>query len=139
MSVLKFIHAAGGLVWREGANGRELLLVNRTKYDDWSLPKGKLDSGEGWMDAAVREVREETAVQVEIESFAGVTTYFLKLDPKVVVYWNMRALGVDEGTVINPKEIKAARWFTLEDALRQLSHEAEKTLIYQNEAVNLRP
>jgi 8-oxo-dGTP diphosphatase len=131
--MLQFVYAAGGLVWREGRYGRELLLVNRTKYADWTIPKGKLDTGEGWMDAAVREVREETAVEVEIVSFAGVSAYFLATDPKVVLYWNMLAQGKASRIKLNPKEIKSVQWFTIKEALAQLSHEADKVLLFQNE------
>src|SRR5262249_58956904 len=50
------IRAAGGLVWRESPRGRQIAVVHRPKYDDWTLPKGKLDPGESWQDGAVREV-----------------------------------------------------------------------------------
>ena len=51
--------SAGGIVWREGANGRLLAVVHRPRYDDWSLPKGTLDEGETWQEAAVREVHRD--------------------------------------------------------------------------------
>jgi 8-oxo-dGTP pyrophosphatase MutT (NUDIX family) len=136
--MLRFIYAAGGLIWREGESEREILLVNRTKYDDWSLPKGKLDEGEGWAAAARREVREETGLDVELFSFAGVTTYFLKADPKVVLYWNMRVVGEAKDIRVNPKEIKGMRWFSVKNALEQLSHPVDYGLLHQNEDLNYR-
>jgi 8-oxo-dGTP diphosphatase len=57
------VKASGGVVYRDGADGLEVLLVHRPRYDDWSLPKGKLDDGESWEDAAVREVEEETGLR----------------------------------------------------------------------------
>ena len=54
------IAAAGGVLWREGDAGREVAVVHRPRYDDWSLPKGKLDDGEPHLVAALREIREET-------------------------------------------------------------------------------
>jgi 8-oxo-dGTP pyrophosphatase MutT (NUDIX family) len=69
------VRAAGGLVWRpavigdpSGATdvGVEVVLIHRPRYDDWSFPKGKLDRGESWEDAARREVEEETGLRCEL-------------------------------------------------------------------------
>ena len=62
------IKAAGGVVWRDGEDGREVLLVHRPKYDDWSLPKGKLTEREPRPAAAVREIVEETGWRVRLGS-----------------------------------------------------------------------
>ena len=56
------VRAAGGVVWRETATSVEVLVVHREQYDDWTLPKGKLDPGETWEQAAVREVFEELSL-----------------------------------------------------------------------------
>ncbi|MGH7861846.1 MAG: NUDIX hydrolase, partial [Candidatus Dormibacteraceae bacterium] len=83
------IRAAGGIVlrWRDGR--QELLLVHRSAYGDWSLPKGKLARPEeAAEDAAVREVREETGLECELELAAGSTRYRDQNGrPKVVRYW----------------------------------------------------
>jgi 8-oxo-dGTP pyrophosphatase MutT (NUDIX family) len=54
------IQAGGGLVWRESRAGREIAIIHRPRYDDWTFPKGKLHKGETWEQAALREVEEET-------------------------------------------------------------------------------
>lgn len=139
MELINFIYAAGGIVWRETARGNKLLLVNRTKYDDWSLPKGKLDAGERWESAALREVLEESACEVALEGFAGVLTYYLGLRPKVVLYWNMRYLRDAEEVMLNPDEIKAVGWFSIAEAMQQMTHEIEKQLIWTNDELRYRP
>src|SRR5512139_3933174 len=87
------ILAAGGIVWRDSPRGRQLAVVHRPKYDDWTLPKGKLDPGERWQDGARREVEEETGFRVTLESFAGGCAYLTRRGPKSVLYWNMRLEG----------------------------------------------
>ena len=67
------VRAAGGVLWRTGAGGElETALVHRPKYDDWSLPKGKLDAGEHPLVAAVREVGEETGLEATVGALLGV-------------------------------------------------------------------
>src|SRR4051794_40544792 len=66
------IRAAGGLVWRDSPHGKLLAIVHRRRYgDEWSLPKGKLKKHETWLEAARREVQEETACRVQVDGFAG--------------------------------------------------------------------
>ena len=60
------VQAAGCVVWRYGTTEPEVLLVHRPKYDDWSYAKGKLDRGESFAAAAVREVAEETGLTVRL-------------------------------------------------------------------------
>ncbi len=71
------VRAAGGLVWRRGPAGWELLLIRRDRHgaNEWSLPKGKLDAGESYLEAALREVEEETGVVAKPVRFAGVMQY----------------------------------------------------------------
>ena len=59
------IEAAGGVLWRQRNDQREFAVIHRPKYDDWTLPKGKLDPGESHEQAAVREVAEELGEDVE--------------------------------------------------------------------------
>ena len=79
------IQAAGGLVVRDG----EVLVVHRPRYSDWSLPKGKLDPGESWEEAALREVEEEAGVRGRLVRELPAVTYDHKGRPKRVRYWLM--------------------------------------------------
>ncbi len=77
------VEAAGGVVIREGEAGAEVVAVHRPKHDDWSLPKGKLEPGESWEAAALREVAEETGLEVTVERLAGV---YLKPEVDEIVF-----------------------------------------------------
>src|SRR5262249_35139313 len=87
------IRAAGGLLWRDSSAGPEIVVVHRRRYDDWTLPKGKLEEGESWRDAALREVKEETGYDAKILGFAGAIAYTTDKGPKVVRFWHMTSLG----------------------------------------------
>ena len=79
---------------RDGGPESEIVLVHRPKYDDWSLPKGKLDPGEGFEEAALREVEEETGLRSSLGRELGETRYNdRKGRSKLVRYWLMTPLG----------------------------------------------
>lgn len=120
------LRAAGGVLWRERDGTVELAIVHRPKYDDWSLPKGKLDDGESDLDAALREVREETGFSAELGSDLGVIRYESKGRPKVVRYWDMRAL---DGQFVADNEVDEVRWLAAEAALRQLSYDRDREVV----------
>jgi 8-oxo-dGTP pyrophosphatase MutT (NUDIX family) len=103
------VRAAGGVVWRPGPDGVEICLVHRPRYDDWSLPKGKLEKGEHPLTAAVREVAEETGVRAVPQiRLPGVRYALRDGTPKVVDYWSMRFAG-EEGSA-RTHEADAVRW-----------------------------
>jgi 8-oxo-dGTP pyrophosphatase MutT (NUDIX family) len=115
------VRAAGGVVWRHADGVTEVLLVHRPRYDDWSLPKGKLDPGETFEAAAVREVEEETGLSCALELPLSEVRYVDDRDrPKVVRYWSMRATG-DRGFTPND-EVDELRWATLDRARELLSY-----------------
>lgn len=114
------VRAAGGVLWRRVADEVQIALVHRPKYDDWSLPKGKLDRGEAWVIGGVREVREETGFAATVGRTLGESRYRV-LDrgrdaPKTVRWWAMRAL---EGSFTPCAEVDALRWVPAGRALAQ--------------------
>lgn len=123
------VRAAGGLVWRAGARGPELLLIRRFRHgkDEWSLPKGKLDPGESYEDAAIREVAEETGVHARLGRFAGVMQYTVSGGNKVVCLWEMTVEGM--GKPLDNDEVSEIRWVSRDEALRMLSHEQNRELL----------
>ena len=115
------MQAAGGVVNRLGGEGEvEVLLVHRPRYDDWTLPKGKLEPGETHEQAAVREVEEETGFHCELGRELPSTSYHdSKGRPKTVRYWAMRPLA---GSFLPHREVDEIRWLSLQAARELLSH-----------------
>jgi len=133
-SLSDVVRAAGGLVWRNSPRGREIALVHRPKYDDWTLPKGKLDPGESWQDGAVREVEEETGFDVRLGAFAGGYTYLARRAPKVVLYWHMEVDGETPFAPDDPAEVDAVEWLSPDEARRRLSYTRERTVLAKSSA-----
>jgi 8-oxo-dGTP diphosphatase len=126
------IRAAGGILIRDNPQGRELLLIHRDRYDDWSLPKGKLKRGESWLEAALREVWEETGVQVQAGSLIGDVFYYMDGSPKIVLFWEMFPVGdLDASNLVpdNPDEVSDVCWMSISQALNLMSYDAEKALV----------
>ena len=122
------VRAAGGVVWRRSAGGdREVALVRRDAYDDWTFPKGKLKRGESEAEAAVREVEEETGLRCPLGPELGTTRYRDPKDrPKTVRYWEMTGC---EGELSAHNEIDAARWVPIEEARRLLTYPRDRALL----------
>ena len=121
------IEAAGGLLWRDGDHGKLLAVVHRPKYDDWTLPKGKLEKGESWESAALREIREETGCRAKLGKFAGCASYMSGKRPKIVLYWHMEL--VKEGKFEPTDEIDKLVWMTPEEAATKVFYSGEKELL----------
>ncbi|HSJ45073.1 MAG TPA: NUDIX hydrolase [Euzebyales bacterium] len=117
------IEAAGGVLWRRDTDGLRYAIIHRPKYDDWSLPKGKLDPGETHEQAAVREVEEETGWQAEVGPELGVITYEHGGRPKRVEYWSMRAI---DGDFVPNKEVDDLRWLPQDQARALLSYDRDR-------------
>lgn len=115
------VRAAGGIIVRDGS----VLLVHRPKYDDWSLPKGKLEPGESWEDAALREVEEETGLVCELGPYVGTTRYDVPDGPKEVRYFRLTSSG--EARAMN--EVDAVRWVPLPDAPALLTNPRDGELL----------
>ena len=115
----RVIEAAGGVLWRPraGGNGVEVALVHRPKYDDWSLPKGKLDPGEHVLLGALREIREETGFQATPGRPLGEIHYLKDGEPKRVRYWATRAVA---GAFSPSDEVDQIVWLPAQEAQRHL-------------------
>jgi 8-oxo-dGTP diphosphatase len=121
------IRAAGGLLWRTTADGREIALVHRPRYGDWSLPKGKVQDAESLESAALREVAEETGCHATLGAPAGATSYRHDGKPKTVWFWHMEYAG--EIGAPDRTEVDRVEWMSLGEALRRLDHENEIALL----------
>jgi 8-oxo-(d)GTP phosphatase len=121
------IFAAGGIVWKETPEGRKVVVVHRSRYDDWSLPKGKLKGKESWEEAAIREVKEETGCDVQITGFVGSALYQVNGISKIVLFFAMEA--VRECALTDFSEVKEVLWLSPEAALRKLDYEGERALL----------
>ena len=100
--------AAGAVLWRKsGKKNVEIALVHRPKYDDWSLPKGKIESGEHALSCAYREVLEETGFAAAFGPELGKTTYLVDGIQKIVRYWNELYSSVehDKNELVNLGQI----------------------------------
>jgi 8-oxo-dGTP diphosphatase len=112
--------AAGGVVRRGG----DVLLVHRPKYDDWTLPKGKLDKGETFEQAALREVEEETGLVCELGDEVSSTTYEDRNGKvKLVRYWEMTVVG---GGFEPNDEVDELRWLPPDEARELLTYPRDK-------------
>jgi len=123
------IRAAGALVWRETPTREiEIAVIHRPKYDDWSLPKGKIEEGECALECAFREVKEETGLITTFGRQLGFAEYEEADTQKRVTFWSAQAPYSDNGFTAN-LEVDALRWLAPEDALKLLTHESDKTIV----------
>ncbi len=126
----KEILAAGSVVFRRGPDGqREVLLVHRPRYDDWSLPKGKLDPDEYLAACAVRETREETSVRVRLGLPVDKIRYPISTGMKTVHYWRGQLDG--EQPHVPSDEVDEVAWLSITQALRQVSYPDERAILRQ--------
>jgi 8-oxo-dGTP pyrophosphatase MutT (NUDIX family)/broad specificity phosphatase PhoE len=126
---MRLIRSAGGVVWRDGADGVEIAVVHRGRYDDWSLPKGKLDRGEHVLAAAVREVREETGI-VAVPQVRLPSVQYLTGEPdteKTVDFWSMRALTVADFRAND--EVGELRWMRPAEADGLLTYAHDRGVV----------
>jgi 8-oxo-dGTP diphosphatase len=114
------VHAAGGVVLRDGL----VAVVHRPRYDDWSLPKGKLDPGESFEEAALREVEEETGLRCRLTRELPTVSYDVRGRRKEVRYWAMEI--EDETPFVPNDEVDQVRWVEPQEALALLSYDRDR-------------
>jgi 8-oxo-dGTP diphosphatase len=130
------VRAAGGVVLRRDGDDARVAVVHRPRYRDWTLPKGKLDPGEGWEEAAVREVEEETGLRCRPLSEIGANRYRdRKGRSKLVRYWLMEPMG---GEFAVNDEVDQLRWCDRGEAEDLLSYPHDVDLVRRafNDSLN---
>jgi 8-oxo-dGTP diphosphatase len=133
------VRAAGGLVWRSATvpdgnrgtrPGIEVALIHRPRYDDWSFPKGKLERGESFEHAALREVAEETGIECDLGKELPPTRYLDgKGRRKLVRYWLMSPVRLVPWEPND--EIDGRRWVPLSEAASLLTYAHDRELLEQ--------
>ncbi len=126
-SATNVILAAGGILCRNSPQGDEILIVHRKRYDDWTLPKGKLQDGESFQAAALREVKEETGCVVCVGGYLGVIDYLVNGTPKAVFFWRMSV--VEQGEISDYEEVAEVVWISPADAADRLTHPNERAFV----------
>jgi 8-oxo-(d)GTP phosphatase len=133
------IFAAGAVCWREVGKDLMVAIIHRGRYQDWSFPKGKVDSGETLAEAAVREIKEETGLKVKLGVPLSTVSYPIdKGKTKVVHYW---AAKVTDKALANSKfkpdeEVSEVIWVNADQAFEKLSYRHDRELL--QELIDLR-
>jgi len=127
--VSQVIYAAGAVLWRQAGKKKiEIAVIHRPRYDDWSLPKGKLDPDETMIGCAYREVMEETGYTPIFGPEIGDVTYEVDGVKKLVKYWSAQAVGEPTGTT-DLHEVDQLLWLTPTDAKKKLTLDDDKSLV----------
>lgn len=123
--------SAGGVVYREDAGALLIALCGRTRTGTWNLPKGTPDDGETVEETALREVQEETGLEVEIESQLGHIEYWFTRESKrfhkLVHFFLMGERGGSFD--LHDPEFDVIQWFPAVQAIRSLTFETEADIV----------
>jgi 8-oxo-dGTP diphosphatase len=124
----KAVLAAGAVLWRSNGNASspEIAIIHRPRYDDWSLPKGKVDPGETEPVTAVREVHEETGYSSHLGRRLTAVSYPVEEGIKKVRYWAAR--GVD-GNFSPNAEVDELKWLPVAEAIKQLEYPHDRKVL----------
>jgi 8-oxo-dGTP pyrophosphatase MutT (NUDIX family) len=120
------VSAAGAVLWRQRRKAVEVAIIHRPRYDDWSLPKGKVDPGEIEPLTAVREILEETGHHAELGRQLGSVSYPIQQGVKKVRYWAARSLG---GTFTAGREVDDLIWLPVPDAMHRLGYTYDRKIL----------
>ena len=123
------IYAAGAVVWRKNSDDSvSVAIIHRPRYDDWSLPKGKMEFGETLISCAYREVMEETNLKIKLGPFIGTVDYYVPDGLKEVSYWCAKVIGEDHAFRAN-SEVDEMVWLSLGDGMEKLTRESDKEIL----------
>jgi 8-oxo-dGTP diphosphatase len=120
--------AAGAVLWRPDgdASSPEVAIIHRPRYDDWSLPKGKVDPGETEPVTAVREVKEETGYASHLGRRLAAVSYPTADGTKKVRYWAARTVG---GEFAPNSEVDELKWLPVDKAMRELVYPHDRKVL----------
>jgi 8-oxo-(d)GTP phosphatase len=127
----RIVYAAGAVLWRAGSVNSadpalEIAVIHRPRYDDWSLPKGKVDPGETVAVAAVREVSEETGHRAILGRRLDTVSYPIDQAVKKVYYWAARSTG---GEFTPGPEVDELNWLPVADAMKRLNYAQDRKVL----------
>jgi 8-oxo-dGTP diphosphatase len=122
----KAVLAAGAILWRANGSAPEVAVIHRPRYDDWSLPKGKVDPGETQPVTAVREVHEETGYRSHLGRRLGLVSYPVEQGVKRVQFWVARTV---DGEFAPNSEVDELSWLPVADAVKKVAYPHDRKLL----------
>jgi len=130
MGQVAFQESAGGVVIDEG---RVLLIRTGTRRGEavWTFPKGRIQRGERFWEAALREIREETGYLCRLRRKLKATSYVFRSDTTQIrktVHWFL-VEPIRKAGAPNPREVKEVRWFALHEASEKLVYRTDRSLL----------
>jgi len=124
----KAVLAAGAVLWRLNGDSAtpEIAVIHRPRYDDWSLPKGKVDPGETEPVTAVREVHEETGYSSHLGRRLVAVSYPVEQGIKKVRYW---AANTIDGEFVPTDEVDELKWLPVAEAMKELKYPHDRKVL----------